>query len=594
VIVRGPGGKLLGITPKAGVSPASAGSLVAPNAAKRTSSNGNLDYHGGPVLHLSAAYLIFWDPNGVVTPTSRSLLQQYLTDTATDSGHGTNIYAVDRQFTDTSGFSDYKQLFSPGSQVIVDTNAFPARDTVGCPDVDPVHYPNCLTDQQLQTELSAQISAKSLPTGTGPNAPIYFLVTPSDTNICTSATACNDNAFCAYHSFMTSPDVLYSSIPLFFNGASSTQNPKLCQADGHSAVQKPNGDLADVAIKFLSHEHSETITDPIPGAGWWDNSSGNEDGDNCNFFGSFNPHGGSNPNAFNPTLGGSSAGTLYNQVINGHHYYIQSEWSNGDVDCEMKPTAGSLSPTFLGPGVITPNQPASFNPTASTSSRGYSSTTWDFGDGSSAFNVGGPSVTSHAFSTPGPYTVRLTLVDAVGNVSSVTDTAPDDISSVSLAVNPTSIHAGVPATFDGSGSRDPDGAIRSYQWNFGDGSSATGPGSQHIYRRKGSYTVVLTVTDSGGQTSQAIRTVDVAKPKISTKFKHGVLKVSVDQPGSVKVQSKRKRLKQAGTLKFKIKLSRRQRRLLHSRHHLKLKLRITFSPGNADRVTKLVTVKLKG
>src|SRR5947208_946111 len=85
VVVRGPNGHVLGITPKKGVSPASVGTTVALRA-PRTSSSGNLDYHGGPVLHSSAAYLIFWDPSNGISSSSRSLLQQYLTDAAVDSG----------------------------------------------------------------------------------------------------------------------------------------------------------------------------------------------------------------------------------------------------------------------------------------------------------------------------------------------------------------------------------------------------------------------------------------------------------------------------------------------------------------------------
>ena len=97
-------------------------------------------------------------------------------------------------------------------------------------------------------------------------------------------------------------------------------------------------DLADVALKYLSHEDNETITDPL-GTAWWDSASGNENGDNCNSYGaSVDPSHGPNPNAFLPALGGSApAGTLFDQLINGDRYYVQSEWSNGDANCEMAP-----------------------------------------------------------------------------------------------------------------------------------------------------------------------------------------------------------------------------------------------------------------
>src|SRR5439155_1358509 len=46
----------------------------------------------------------------------------------------------------------------------------------------------------------------------------------------------------------------------------------------------------------------------------------------------------------------------------------------------------------------------------------------------------------------------------------------------------------------------PDGAIASYQWNFGDGATGSGVSASHTYSIAGSYAALLTVTDNLGAT----------------------------------------------------------------------------------------------
>jgi DNA-binding beta-propeller fold protein YncE len=58
--------------------------------------------------------------------------------------------------------------------------------------------------------------------------------------------------------------------------------------------------------------------------------------------------------------------------------------------------------------------------------------------------------------------------------------------------------AGSASRFDASASRDADGSIVRYDWDFGDGTHATGAGTrpQHRYAAAGRYTATLTVTDN--------------------------------------------------------------------------------------------------
>ena len=72
--------------------------------------------------------------------------------------------------------------------------------------------------------------------------------------------------------------------------------------------------------------------------------------------------------------------------------------------------------------------------------------------------------------------------------------------------------------FDGLASFDPDGNIVSYQWNFGDGASATGATVSHTYSESGVFTATLTVTDNLGASATASTVITVDAPPATTVF----------------------------------------------------------------------------
>ncbi|GAA1478701.1 hypothetical protein GCM10009623_31470 [Nocardioides aestuarii] len=65
-------------------------------------------------------------------------------------------------------------------------------------------------------------------------------------------------------------------------------------------------------------------------------------------------------------------------------------------------------------------------------------------------------------------------------------------------------------TVDGSGSRDPEDDLASYDWTFGDGGTAAGRTAGHTYADDGTYTIRLEVTDGEGATDATTRQVTVA------------------------------------------------------------------------------------
>lgn len=71
---------------------------------------------------------------------------------------------------------------------------------------------------------------------------------------------------------------------------------------------------------------------------------------------------------------------------------------------------------------------------------------------------------------------------------------------------------GLDCSFDARGSSDADGNIVSYDWTFGDGSSASGVLVDHVYASGGSFPVTLSVTDNADATGLDTQTVSVQAP----------------------------------------------------------------------------------
>ena len=133
---------------------------------------------------------------------------------------------------------------------------------------------------------------------------------------------------------------------------------------------------------------------------------------------------------------------------------------------------------------------------------------WDFGDGSH----GGGATPSHTYAHAGTYHVSLKVTDDEGTSAAASHSVvvSDAPPLAAFTADPTSSTATQTVAFDASGSSDPDGTIEAYEWDFGDGSTATGLTTSHTYAHAGEYAVTLKVTDDEGGTGKASHPIDVA------------------------------------------------------------------------------------
>ena len=150
---------------------------------------------------------------------------------------------------------------------------------------------------------------------------------------------------------------------------------------------------------------------------------------------------------------------------------------------------------------------------------------WDFGDGATASArpiAAGKSI-AHDFPSAGLFNVQVFLFDGGDPLQG---TAPRLIGTGSLPVQVLGPNAAPTASFsvvdlrddsnvaipngkrfNGATSRDTDGSIAKYEWDFGDGESGEGLTIDHIFATGGRFTVRLKITDDRGATAENSRSL---------------------------------------------------------------------------------------
>jgi hypothetical protein len=422
-----------------------------------------LQYHGGPVLHSSDSYAIYWDPAGSYRGDWKRLINEYLQSVGDASGSLDDVFALNGQYRDAGGQAANASTFRGG---YTDKDAYPSSGN--CSDTSS-EAPICLTDQQIQAELQHVISLGALPGATG--TPVYYVLTPPGVTVCTDGGGngnCSDstsvpaNGICGYHSAIEpsgANPVVYAVQPWVAGNAgeiieneplettSATADVLACQ--NNVDLQEPNQlgglnpfggyeeGLADVIVNDVSIEQSNVVVDPLLN-GWYQTSTHAEQGDVCQWV--FGPAPKPPPKPTEEQQP-ANAGVLSNQRIAGHPYYLQWAFDSVGVTAGKGVTCWSgvaLEPHYTSPNPVKAGDVVAFDGTESdvtfdAHTEGLPPTepyvapvyAWEFGDGATISGADRASV-FHSYTYGGVYTVKLTVTDSSSNTNSYTNTITVD------------------------------------------------------------------------------------------------------------------------------------------------------------------------
>ena len=132
---------------------------------------------------------------------------------------------------------------------------------------------------------------------------------------------------------------------------------------------------------------------------------------------------------------------------------------------------------------------------------------WDFGDGTTGAGMS----TTHRYTRGGTFAIRLIVTSDTGLTATTTQqitistTLP--AGSANFVFSPTDPLIEDTVFFNASSSSVSGGT---YAWDFGDGSRGSGVTPTHVYTVARTYTVTLTVANSGGQSQTTSKTVTVS------------------------------------------------------------------------------------
>ncbi len=208
-----------------------------------------------------------------------------------------------------------------------------------------------------------------------------------------------------------------------------------------------------------------------------------------------------NPVTTTATIAGSAATITPTTNTTKGSYVVTASMRGATVSASFtltntdSPISG-LAATSSSPTIL--NSSTAFTATITTGTN--VTYQWNFGDNSA---LGSGANTSHTYAAVGTYTAIVTATNNLGSASksvvvTVRDVPITGLQAANSSPKPVGSAVSFTATIGG-------GTGVSYTWNFGDGNGGSGATAQHTYASAGTYTAIVTATNTSG--SRAVPTV---------------------------------------------------------------------------------------
>ncbi len=422
-----------------------------------------LQYHSGPILHSSDVYVVYWDPNRAYRGDWERLIDRFFKDVGAESGQPGDVFGLDSQYTGGGGRAANQTTFRGSYK---DEDPYP--ESGNCSEAAVTV---CLTDSQIQSELTHVITSVAPPLPGSSGTPIYYMLTPPGVTVCTgggspascsNSTALEEEAeeikegkvkhpaetgICGYHAALETggSKVPYVVQPWVAGDAgaiiesynpliTSSATPDVLACQDNVSLKEPNQEqglnafgnyaagLADVIVGDLSIEQRNVVVDPFLN-GWYQSATNAEQGDMCQF--AFGP-----PPATPPTPNEQThAVAESNEEVGGDGFYLP--WAYASTTATARKVIECWSgagnePYFTAPNPVSAGDIVGFNATESNltlnaKTSGLSAEepytapvySWDFGDGTTVTGVNAASE-FHSYAHGGEYNVALTVTDSGG------------------------------------------------------------------------------------------------------------------------------------------------------------------------------------